>query len=113
MKREKKLSESLVEYILTRNLDEIAGLSVESCAKHLGVSRSYLFRKKNNEMTIEKLIFSAKMESALELLECLPVAEVSARLGFSRCDYFIKIFRRHFGASPKRYLRLRNERKRR
>ncbi|HLP45441.1 MAG TPA: AraC family transcriptional regulator, partial [Candidatus Kapabacteria bacterium] len=57
------LSDRLVEYVLTRKLDELAMLTVESSANHLNINRSHLSRTFKNEkgFTIEEFIFKIKI----------------------------------------------------
>lgn len=48
-----------------------------------------------------------RMERAAALLEAsdVPVAEAALRSGFTDAGYFIKVFQRHFGATPGRWRR--------
>jgi two-component system response regulator YesN len=105
------LSDRLVEYVLTRKLDELAMLTVESSASHLNINRSHLSRTFKNEkgFTIEEFIFKIKIIRAAALLrenEELAIKEVARKMGFCRCDYFIKIFKRYFGTTPAKYREL-------
>jgi AraC-like DNA-binding protein len=33
----------------------------------------------------------------------MTIKEIARKLGFSRCDYFIRIFKRYFGTTPAKY----------
>ncbi|MCU0287009.1 MAG: helix-turn-helix domain-containing protein [Acidobacteria bacterium] len=105
------LSERLVEYVLTRKLDELPTLTVESSAKYLKINRSHLSRTFKNEkgFTIEEFIFKVKIIRAASLLkekEELTIKDVAKKMGFCRCDYFIKIFKHYFGTTPAKYREL-------
>lgn len=102
------LSVKVVEYVLTRNTDQLADLTVESIAAHLKVNRSHLsrsFRAEKN-FTIEEFVFKIKIIRAASMLKDNPaitIKEVASQIGFSRCDYFISIFKRYFGTTPAKY----------
>lgn len=105
------LSNRVVEYVLTRKLDELAVLTVESSANHLNINRSHLSRTFKNEkgFTIEEFIFKIKIGWAATLLrenDKLTVKEIAKKMGFCRCDYFIRIFKLYFGTTPAKYREL-------
>lgn len=103
-----RLSVKVVEYVLTRNTDQLATLTVESIATYLKVNRSHLSRcfKAEKKFTIEEFIFKIKIIHASSILKenhTITVKDVAQRLGFCRCDYFISIFKRYFGTTPAKY----------
>ncbi|NIM78553.1 MAG: helix-turn-helix domain-containing protein [Candidatus Aminicenantes bacterium] len=110
MKRN-SLSDRVVEYVLTRTIDELAALTVESVAFNLNINRSHLSRtfKAEKNFTIEEFVFKIKIIRAATMLKDnvdLTIKEISKRMGFCRCDYFIRIFKRYFGITPARYREL-------
>jgi AraC-like DNA-binding protein len=70
------------------------------------MSRSFTAEK---NFTIEEFIFKIKIIRAASMLKEDPkitIKEVARRIGFCRCDYFIRIFKRYFGTTPARYREL-------
>ncbi len=105
---QKSLSVRVVEYVLTRKTDQLATLTVESIATYLKVNRSHLSRsfRTENDFTIEEFIFKIKIIRAASMLKedsNITIKEVSRQIGFCRCDYFIRIFKRYFGTTPAKY----------
>ncbi len=102
------LSDRLVEYVITRSVPQLSVITVEAIAKHLQINRSHLsrtFRAEKN-FTIEEFVFKIKIIRAASMLKEDPkitIKEVSSQIGFCRCDYFIRIFKRYFGTTPARY----------
>ncbi|MCK4766417.1 MAG: helix-turn-helix transcriptional regulator [Candidatus Aminicenantes bacterium] len=112
---EKNLTESdlVVEYVLTLQFEELETLSVESIAGELGLSRTRLWRsfKKEKKITIEEYIFRIKINQAAFLLQEEPglsIREIAEKTGYYCYDYFIRVFREYFGASPGKYKELKN-----
>ena len=108
------LADRVVEYVLTRGLEELSMLTVERIANHLEVNRSHLSRTFKNEknFTVEEFIFKIKIIRSAALLkehDDLTIKEISRKMGFCRCDYFIRIFRHYFGTTPAKYRELVNQ----
>ncbi len=102
------VSDKVVEYVLTRSLKELAVLTVEQISTHLSVNRSHLSRSFKNEknFTIEEFIFKIKIIRSAALLkdeEDMTIKDISRKMGFCRCDYFIRIFKIYFGTTPAKY----------
>ncbi len=107
-KKNRSISERVVEFILTRTLDELSVLTVVSVAAALELNRSHMSRSFKNEkaLTIEEYLFKIKIVRAAALLieeDKTSIKQVSARMGFSRCDYFIRVFKEYFGTTPGKY----------
>lgn len=107
----KSQSDSVVEYILTRNSDELETLSVKSIAVNLGLRRNKLWRRFKSEknITLREYIFRVKIVHASTLLlekKELTVKEVGAKIGFYSYNYFIHIFKEFYGTTPGRYREL-------
>lgn len=97
-------SEALISYLQDRitkptNLREIA--------EELHVSRSTLTTRCRSlcGKSIQQLHESLKMEWALELLQSgnLRITEIANRLGYSDSLYFSKVFKKHYGSSPRSF----------
>ena len=106
-----KISDRVVEYVLTRNLEELSVLSVENIAHNLDINRSHLSRtfKQEKNSTIEEFISKIKIVRSAALLkenDALTIKNISKKMGFCRVDYFIRIFKLYFGTTPARYREL-------
>lgn len=110
-KDSKSLSDRVVEFVLSRDIDQLAVLTVESIALNLDINRSHLSRtfKSEKDFTLEEFVFKTKIISAASMLKEQPditIKEIARRMGFCRCDYFIRIFKRYFGTTPAKYREL-------
>ncbi len=106
-------ADKVVEYILTREVDELETLLVKSIACNFNMSRNRLWRcfKKEKNMTLEEYIFRVKITHAAVLLQenmQLSVKEIGEKLGYYSCNYFICVFKRYFGTTPGRYRELKS-----
>lgn len=104
-------SDRVVEYVLTRSLEELAILTVEQIATHFRINRSHLSRsfKSEKSFTIEEFIFKIKIIRSAGLLKDdgdLTIKDIAQKMGFCRCDYFIRIFKLYFGTTPAKYREL-------
>ncbi|MGL4943388.1 MAG: substrate-binding domain-containing protein [Thermoguttaceae bacterium] len=82
-------------------------ISVEQIAEYVGLSKRSLIRRFNKVIgrTPEEEIHRVRMELAKTLLveTNMSVAEIADRIGYLTSEYFIRIFRRNFGTTPKEY----------
>ncbi len=95
----------VVEHVMSVTDEQFAGLSVAGLAYSLKIDRFKLSRqfKSQSAMTLEEFIFKEKMARAAFLLktfEDITVKEVSRRIGFCTCDYFIRKFKQYYGVAP-------------
>ena len=102
------LYDRVVEYVMSITDEQFANLSVAVLAYSLKINRFKLSRqfKCQSDMTLEEFLFKEKMERAAFLLkafEDITVKEVSRRIGFCTCDYFIRKFKQYYGVPPGRY----------
>ncbi len=85
-------------------------LSLESAADHLGISSGYLSRifKAVTGNNFGDYIILHKVNEAKKLLVStkLTVAQISEAVGYSQCNYFIKVFKYVTGTTPGRYRRI-------
>lgn len=98
----------VVERVMSVTDEEFADLSVAVLACWLKIDRYKLSRqfKRQSDMTVEEFIYKEKMARAAFLLkafEDITVKEVSRRIGFCTCDYFIRRFKQYYGVAPGRY----------
>jgi AraC-like DNA-binding protein len=109
------LAEEVVQYVLTAPDDVFAGLNVSKLAIHFEVDRFKLSRqfKKYKNMTLESFLTREKMFRArimLIAIKDISVKDVSERIGFCTCDYFIRVFRDFFGVVPGRFKQYKTKR---
>ena len=106
--KKRKLSDRAAEFIVSRNDEELAAIKVDVIASNLGVNPSYLSRKFKSDktMTLNEFITGEKMHRsaiALSKQKAVSIATLAERTGFSRSDYFVILFRKHFGVHPKKF----------
>lgn len=92
---------TLVQYDLT------ADLRLKAIAEKLNVNGSYLSGLFHREVgcTLTEYINRQRIERSIHLLRMTTkaVQEIAAECGFQDVNYFIKLFKRHTGLTPKRY----------
>ena len=71
----------------------------------IGKTQLYEIAKQNYGTGIAEHIRLLKIEKAKQLLEDnnLPLVEIASRCGFKDYNYFITVFKRVVGVSPKKY----------
>lgn len=109
--QKKKLSDEVVEYVLTLKFEELEILSVENLARNFNINRRKLLRsfKIERKMTLKEFLFRVRIMQAAFFLqenEELSVKEIGEKIGYYSYNYFIHIFKRYMGASPGRYREL-------
>ena len=66
---------------------------------------SHLFKERSG-MTVNRYITAQKMQKAEQLLrQGTPIAETARSCGFDDTNYFISVFKKHFGQPPLRYIK--------
>lgn len=108
MIKKESISDQAVEFVLQCEDEELGRLSVSGMARTFDVSESFLSRKfrKDKDFSLGKFIFRERMSRSAQTLCNKPGLTVKALaeiMGFSDYDYFIRIFKKHFGVSPSRY----------
>lgn len=103
--RDRKLLDSMEMWIEGHIGDPL--LSVDTFAEAMGYIRTN-FYKKVKDLTGQSpanYIKTIRLNKAAELLknETITVSEVCYKVGFSKPNYFAKVFKEHFGVSPKKY----------
>jgi AraC-like DNA-binding protein len=105
---ESGFSELVIQFIITRNNDELGELTVSKIAHKFRISPSHLYHLFQSEKGVPpgKFLIMIKMLRAAMLLEqqdVPPIKKVSKKMGFSSTNYFIKIFKEYFGTTPGKY----------
>ncbi|MCX6581312.1 MAG: helix-turn-helix transcriptional regulator [Candidatus Aminicenantes bacterium] len=103
-----KFIESVVKFILSRSDDELGELTVKGATYILKTSRSHFYHAFRDEMSMTPAQYLSKIKilrSAvlLETDNLITIKKISRKLGFSSADYFIRVFKEHFGTTPGRY----------
>ena len=103
-----KLSENVVEFILTRDIDQFESLNVSAIARKFSVNRCYLSQrfKADTKYNLHEYIVMIKVLRSLVLLQeqgDLTIGEVAKRMGFADPDYFRNIFKKRVGITPGKY----------
>lgn len=93
-----------IEYIEKHAFDELSVLDV---AKHLNISRSYLYSLFQRELKIspQQFLTRAKINKARELLikTDMSVADISSVSGYKNAFAFSRAFKQSTGLSPREY----------
>jgi len=110
-KKSKCLCDQVIDYVLQCDMEELRTISLAKLLRKFAVSKMYLnrcFREFSHE-TPGKFIFREKMERAKAMMQNnrKTAAEISDLLGFSSVNYFVRIFKRHFGKPPREYFIIR------
>lgn len=96
----------LCEIIRVRYMEK---LSVNSVAKELGISSSYLSRKIKSclDTTFVDLLNQYRINQATRLLKqtSLRIHEISQQVGFSEYKYFFSVFKKYTGVGPTEFIR--------
>ncbi|HUC81106.1 MAG TPA: two-component regulator propeller domain-containing protein [Flavisolibacter sp.] len=82
--------------------------NVTDFASKMFMGRSSLFSKLKalTGQTPKDFITTIRMKKGLAILEekaQLPISEIASMVGFNDTSYFIKMFKQHFGVTPKQY----------
>jgi YesN/AraC family two-component response regulator len=103
-----KISDSVVEFVLTREVKELENLTVNAIARKLNINRCYLSQrfKYDKKISLHHYILMIKIMRSLSLLEAyenMTVEDLSRRIGFSSPDYFTRVFKKVIGTTPGNY----------
>ena len=92
-----------VTMMVEKNLDN-EGFGVSELARDLGLSRSTLYRRMNEEagISVSKFIRNLKLEKAMNLLKesSFNVSEIAYACGFHSVTYFDQCFKEHYRKTP-------------
>lgn len=102
------VSNQVIKHVMTLTDSEFSDLSVCTLAYSFKMDRYKLLRqfKSHTHMTLEDFLLKEKMARAAFLLKTygdITIKEISERIGFCTCDYFIQRFRKFYGIAPGRY----------
>ncbi len=97
-----------IDNYITEHIDE--EISVETLQRKFNISRTrlYVAMKPYTNGGIALYIRKKRLAAARELIENteMPISEISSRTGFSDYNYFLRIFKKYYGISPKKMRRM-------
>ncbi|UCH96365.1 MAG: helix-turn-helix transcriptional regulator [Candidatus Aminicenantes bacterium] len=107
MKHE-KLTEEVIIYILTRDVQDLSQLTRYKIAEKFNVNENYLSKrfKKDTRLSLFDYIERAQVNMAAELLrerKDLSVADVQRMVGVEKTQHFYKKFKKIWNISPTKY----------
>jgi len=99
---------NVLRHVMAAPDEEFAEFSVCTLAHSFNIDRFKLTRqfKQQTNMTLEHFLFKEKMGRAAYLLKAfdnITIREISQRIGFCSCDYFIRKFKEYYGIVPGKY----------
>ncbi len=103
----KEINPSLIDDLKVFIDKNYAGeISLEGLAKHrYFVNSSYLSRlfKEETGESFSRYLTSKRMENAKDLVDNhdIPLSEIGSIVGYTDYSYFIKVFKKHYGITPK------------
>lgn len=103
-----KLTEEVIIYILTQDLEDLAQLTRYKIAQKFDVNENYLSKrfKKDTQTSLFDYIESAQVHQAAELLKerkDLGIQDVQRMVGVEKTQHFNKKFKKILGISPGQY----------
>mgnify|MGYP004667697969 CR=1 FL=1 len=85
-------------------------ISVESIARHVGVSRSHLFRlfKLQNGVSVQRYLLEYRLKMSAAMLKDLShnISEIGYSCGFTDPNHFSRVFRDFYGMTPSQFRRI-------
>ncbi len=106
---ENKIMQKAIDYIKSNCFENI---SLGDVANYVYLSENYFGKlfKATLKMGFTDYIISLRIEEALRLLKLnkYTIKEISERVGYSDCSYFIRVFKSVTGFTPKRYCQNQN-----
>lgn len=101
---EKSLTDR-VKYFLDLNFN--TPVTLKDAAEYAGISPGYLSRLFHRELGISfgAYLTGRRLEAARHLLQNgqLQVGEIASRCGFGSSSYFIRVFKEHYGVTPRKH----------
>jgi AraC-like DNA-binding protein len=110
----RRLSQEAVKWILGRRDEALAGLDGHKIAGALGIEASTLRKafEQDLHIGIDDYILREKIYRALFAIDrgmAVSSRELSQKLGFSKCENFVRAFKRMVLITPDRYIELKKK----
>lgn len=104
MKGYSLVTKDIISYVDFHYMEE---LNLNFFANMFNLSKTYLSNlfKKETGSTLTDFIHHVRMRKAITLLNAsdLPITSIATACGYNDISYFIRVFRRTYGVSPKQY----------
>ncbi len=102
------LPEQVIIYIMNLRMEQLREITVDELTRKFQVSKPTLIEKFKIEkgFTPGQFILREKMNRSIIIMEKSPhltIKRLTKMMGFCSCDYFIRVFKEHFGLSPNHY----------
>lgn len=106
--KKQNLSDRVVEYLLTLDIEGFEDINVNNIAHKFKVNRCYLSQKFKDDknFALNEYIITVKILRAAALLassEELTTEEVAKAMGYSNTQYFCCLFKNRMGTTPGKY----------
>lgn len=102
-----KFVERIKEFIEDNYSDE--NLSLQTVAEYMRMSARYVSKKfkQHTDMFINDYIMSFRMQRAAELLLSTDnsIEQIASQIGIANNNYFYHLFKKHFGCTPRDFVR--------
>ncbi|MCP4150991.1 MAG: AraC family transcriptional regulator [bacterium] len=104
----KNIPETVIEYIISRDLEELTQLTRYHIADFFGLNKNYLSEKfkEGTRMTVLEFITFEKMKRAESLLKTrsdLSVKDIADIIGYVKYNQFRAKFKKVYGLKPGKY----------
>lgn len=109
------LPDRVIIYIMTLQMEQLKEITVDELTRQFRISKTSLINKFKIEkgFTPGQFISQEKMIRSVILMKTKPhltIKRLTEMMGFSSCDYFIRLFKDYFGLSPNHYKEIRYNR---
>jgi AraC-like DNA-binding protein len=96
-----------IDKIISRIENNYKHISLKELAKNLHFHENYLSRmiKKSTNYNFSELLCQVRLNEAAKLLlhTDLKISEIADSIGYSKPNYFYKLFKEHYGITPTEY----------
>lgn len=107
LEQRKEESDYIKKALSFMNVEYVKGITVKEVAVQLGLDRSYFSTIFKNEMKVspQKYLLNLRLEKAAELMTAYGEKPSTAGIsvGYPDLCHFSKMFKKHFGVSPRQY----------
>jgi AraC-like DNA-binding protein len=100
-----------VKHFLNQNF--ASQITLKEAADFAGISSSYLSRQFHHEygISFNAYLTARRLEAAQHLLHSsrLQTGEIAAQCGFNSVSYFIRVYKQHYGVTPRKHIGMTEE----
>jgi AraC-like DNA-binding protein len=103
-----------IKHFLNQNF--ASQITLKEAADFAGISSSYLSRQFHHEygISFNAYLTARRLEAAQHFLHSsrLQIGEIAAQCGFNSVSYFIRVYKQHYGVTPRKHIGMTKEQKR-